>query len=165
MRIIIVGGLILLCAGFTAAQSGGNFSLTGSVIAGGGGGPSIGGPFLLTGTVGQPVSGQDAAAGQFTVSAGFWTTAPQLTTAATAGVSGRVVDSAGSPLRNAVITMRNSSGVVIVTRTNGFGYFAFDDVQTGDSYLVTIDARLHNFAPQVVAVRDSIAGLEFRAID
>jgi hypothetical protein len=53
-----------------AAQSGGQFAITRSVISGGGG-TSSGGPYVLSGTIGQPATGV-AEGGAYSVSAGFW---------------------------------------------------------------------------------------------
>ncbi|MHC4575485.1 MAG: hypothetical protein ACYS76_15395, partial [Planctomycetota bacterium] len=51
--VIILPALCLLVAGSAAAQSGGPYVLDWSSIDGGGG-QSSGGPYSLTGTVGQP---------------------------------------------------------------------------------------------------------------
>ena len=52
------------------AQTGGGFSLSGSVIAGGGG-TSTGGVFSVQGTLGQPVAG-GVSGGSFSMQSGFW---------------------------------------------------------------------------------------------
>lgn len=54
-----------------AQSSGGDFAITRSVIAGGGG-DSSGGLFRLRGTVGQSVAGDTASGGEFAVRGGFW---------------------------------------------------------------------------------------------
>ena len=164
MKIFSTLGIGLLCAASAAAQSGGNYTITQAVISNGGD-TSSAGPFSVTGTIGQPLAGGTSSSGNFGLNSGFWAASPNIVTAASVGVSGRVLDAAGAPLRNAVITMTNSSGVVIVTRTNNFGYFYVEDVEAGDAYVVTVDLRSHHFAPQVIMVRDSISGLEFRSLD
>ncbi|MFL6375044.1 MAG: carboxypeptidase-like regulatory domain-containing protein [Pyrinomonadaceae bacterium] len=156
--------LSLLLASVAAGQSGGTFAITQSVIAGGGGGPSTGGTFALTGTIGQGIAGSGASGGTFAVQSGFWTSGPLGTSAATVGVSGRVLDAAGGPLRNVIVSISDSTGSVIVTRTNAFGYFSFDEVQSGQTYIVSIAARTHQFVPQVLNVNDSLTGLEFKAL-
>lgn len=57
------------------AQSGGTFTITKSVTAGGGG-QSAGGTFVVDGTIGQPLAGTTSGGGTFTVESGFWTSAP-----------------------------------------------------------------------------------------
>jgi hypothetical protein len=164
MKAIFALTLLLLCAGIATSQSGGSFAITQSVIAGGGGGPSAGGTFSLTGTIGQSIAGANTSGGTFAVQAGFWNS-PLSTTAATVPISGRVLDAAGAPLRNVVVSITDSTGSVIVTRTNAFGYFGFDQVQSGQTYVVNISARAHTFATQVLSVNDSLTGLEFRSLD
>lgn len=53
------------------AQSGGNFTIVRSVIAGGGGN-SNGGVFNLDGTTGQCIAGSTSTGGLFSVASGFW---------------------------------------------------------------------------------------------
>ena len=57
MRISVLSLVFLsiVCAGTVSSQSGGTFTITKSVIAGGGGRTS-GGTFTLDGTIGQPVA-------------------------------------------------------------------------------------------------------------
>jgi hypothetical protein len=165
MKLGLTFVLSILLASLAAAQSGGSFAITQSVIAGGGGGPSLGGTFSVTGTIGQSVAGSTASGGSFAVEAGFWNNQALSPTAATVPIAGRVLDAAGNPLRNVVIALASSTGAVIVTRTNALGYFAFDEVQSGQTYIVSITARTHTFAPQVLSVTDSLTGLEFRSVD
>lgn len=71
---------LLICALFTvdastaiAQSSGGQFTITRSTIDNGGG-VSVGGQFVVTGTIGQSdASVQTASGGSFDLSGGFWT--------------------------------------------------------------------------------------------
>jgi hypothetical protein len=62
---------LCLCVSAVAAQSGGSFTITKSVIAGGGG-RATGGIFTLDGTIGQPIAGTQSAGATFTLISGFW---------------------------------------------------------------------------------------------
>ena len=65
--------IMLLCQSVTiGAQTGTNFSITKSNIAGGGG-SSTGSQFSLKGTIGQ-ITTQKSTSTNFEVSGGFWTT-------------------------------------------------------------------------------------------
>jgi hypothetical protein len=64
-------GASLLGTTRLSAQSGGEYRITASVIAGGGG-TSTGGMFAVTGTLGQPVAGGPLNGGTFTLGSGFW---------------------------------------------------------------------------------------------
>jgi hypothetical protein len=65
---------LLVAASGAAAQTGGGFDLSWSVI-GGGGGSSAGGTFDLTGTIGQADAGA-MTTGLFILAGGFWDAAP-----------------------------------------------------------------------------------------
>ncbi|MFK7957430.1 MAG: hypothetical protein AB8B96_15130 [Lysobacterales bacterium] len=69
MKSIAFALLITAVPGAIAQSSGGEFSITRSVVAAGG--TSSGGEFSLTGTIGQPVVARSQG-GQFSVSGGFW---------------------------------------------------------------------------------------------
>src|SRR6185295_4289680 len=77
---------IFLVAG-VAAQSSGTFTMTQSVIAGGGVQGATGGTFSLDSTTVQSVAGNAMGGSPFTVTSGFWNPTP---TASTVSVSGRV---------------------------------------------------------------------------
>ncbi len=70
MKSLAFALLITAVPGAIAQSSGGEFSITRSVIAAGGS-TSTGGDFSLTGTVGQSVVARSQG-GQFSVSGGFW---------------------------------------------------------------------------------------------
>ena len=53
------------------SQSGGNFTMNKSVIAGGGGHAS-GGSFVVDRTIGQSVAGTTSTGGSFSLGSGFW---------------------------------------------------------------------------------------------
>jgi hypothetical protein len=57
------------------------------------------------------------------------------TTAATVSVGGRVTTQAGSGLRNVVVTMTDSAGNQRTTRTTSFGYYRFEEVVAGETYI------------------------------
>jgi len=164
MKIISIAAFVVVFASIAAAQSGGPYQITQSVIAGGGG-DAAGGAFALTGTLGQSTAGQGASGGSFVLQTGFWAAAPAAPTAATVTVAGRVLDAAGNPLGNVMVIFTDSTNSVQVVRTNAFGYFTFSEMMSGETYLVNLSAKGRQFVPQVITVRDSLTGLEFRAID
>jgi hypothetical protein len=67
----IAGLLGFALLSMVAAQSGGPFTITKSVIATGGG-RSTAGVFTLDGTIGEPLAGTVSTGGTFKVSGGFW---------------------------------------------------------------------------------------------
>ena len=67
---LIFIGLALLALGTSVVFAQGSYSLSRSLIAGGGG-FSNGGVYGVQGTIGQPVAGT-ASGGQYDLSSGFW---------------------------------------------------------------------------------------------
>lgn len=146
----------------TVAQTGGPYAITQSVVAGGGSVIS-GGVYSLSGTAGQPTGGPLAPSGSYTHYGGFWTPPDLAPTAAMVSVSGRVTTADGSGIRNARLSLVDSSGAVRVVLTGQFGHFRFDDVPAGAIYTLTIVSRRFTFAGpvRVINVVDEIADIEF----
>ena len=83
--------------------------------------------------------------------------------AASASISGKVLTPTGRGLANAVVTMTNQNGQSISTRTSSFGYYRFDEVQSGETYIISVASRRYQFASQVVNVSESLDELNFVA--
>jgi Carboxypeptidase regulatory-like domain len=141
------------------AQTGGPFTVEKSVITAGG--TSAGGAFTVQGTAGQAATGNSQSQ-SFGVFGGFLTPtfAP---TAASVTVSGRVFTPSGAGLRNAVVTMTDMQGNLRSVRTTTFGYFRFEDVEAGGTYIFNVQSKSFQFAPQVVSVMEDISELNFTA--
>lgn len=84
-------------------------------------------------------------------------------TAASVSVSGRVLTNNGRGLMNATVTLTNASGITRTARTSTFGYFRFDDVEAGQTYIFSVSSKRYSFAPQVVTVTDDLTELNFTA--
>lgn len=48
--------------------------------------------------------------------------------------------------------------------TNAFGYYHFDEVQSGGTYLLNAQARGYTFTPRVLAVNDELTDLDLTAL-
>jgi len=87
-------------------------------------------------------------------------------TAGNASVSGRVTTADGRGMRNAVLTLTGDSlRTPLVTRTRAFGYYSFDGLQAGETYIVTIDSRNYTFGTpsQVLNLTGSLTDVNFQA--
>jgi hypothetical protein len=80
-------------------------------------------------------------------------------TAAPASIAGRVVSSTGTGIRNAIVSLNDNNGGVISTRTNTFGYFQFDSVQTGQTYVINVQAKGYTFAPRALSLTSDLTDL------
>lgn len=163
-KCFLFSGLIclLLMYSITVAQSGGSFTITKSVIAGGGGN-STGGTFVVDGTVGQSAAGTTSSGGTFQVTGGFWggTAAP----VSSVSVSGRVTTPAGLGLRNATVNLIDGAGVRRIATTSSFGIYIFDNVATGQTYTMTVGSKRYRFAPQFVSVAGTLTNIDFTGLE
>jgi hypothetical protein len=88
-------------------------------------------------------------------------------TATSAGVeiTGRVLTSDGRGLRNATVTMTDANGVVRTATTSSFGFYRFEGVAVGESYVMGVSSRSYRFTPRVVQVFDSMTDVDFIGLE
>lgn len=94
-----------------------------------------------------------------------WALSQLAPTAAGVSVRGRVSTSSGAGISRAVVRMDDSDGRGRMTITNTFGYFRFDNVTAGESYVVSVSHKRYRFTPRLVDVSNDISGLDFIAED
>jgi hypothetical protein len=81
-------------------------------------------------------------------------------TAASVTVSGRVM-SGKRGVSRATVYLTDQNGETRAAQTNSFGYYRFDEVAVGETYIVNVNAKRYQFNPQVVNVTDEINELNF----
>lgn len=86
-----------------------------------------------------------------------------IATASGVTVGGNVLTPEGRGVRGARVTITDNNGVARYALTGSFGRFQFDDVEPGQTYIVSIGSRRFTFSPQVVQVNDNVADLSFVA--
>jgi hypothetical protein len=165
-QIITAFSILMLLTANISAQSGGTFAITQSVIATGGQ-QSSSGIFAVDGTIGQSIAGESSANGGFDVRGGFWQIPAFAPTASMVSIGGRVRTAQGSGIRNVIVTLTEPNGAIRTAQTGSFGYFRFDGVAVGATYLIGVSAKRYAFAqPTIVrSVQDEIADLDFVADD
>ncbi len=85
-----------------------------------------------------------------------------LATAAGVEISGRVLSSAaGRGLRNATVTLTDQKGNVRTALASPYGQYRFDDVESGQTYIISVRSRRFTFAPRVLQITDSISNVDF----
>lgn len=85
-------------------------------------------------------------------------------TAALATVGGRIINDSGRGISRARVTLTNASGEARTVLTNSFGYYRFDEVSAGQTYILSVNHKLYNFTPQAVSVNEAIANFNFIAL-
>lgn len=86
-----------------------------------------------------------------------------LTSAAGVTVSGRVLTAAGRPVRNARVTLTGADGRTQIALTGAFGYYGFDSVPAGETYVIAAHSKRHSFAPRAVSINEAREDLDFVA--
>ena len=164
-QFFLSGTIILLLSIGATAQSGGQFTIEKSVIAGGGQN-SNGGQFSVENTNGQTVAGQNTTNATISLHAGFWNPDQFVPTAAEVIVSGRVTTANGSGIRNVRVTITNTNGESQTARTGSFGYFRFTEIPAGATYIFTAVAKRYTFSEssQVRTIVEDTDNINFVAL-
>jgi len=84
-------------------------------------------------------------------------------TAAHVSISGRVVTRDGLSISQASLVLTSQNGTVKTALTNPFGYFRFDDVEVGGTYLLEVAHKRFVFdtSPRVLSVQDELTDIDF----
>lgn len=106
------------------------------------------------------VAGNSGNPAQFSVARILGNIAP---TAANVSVSGRVLTPEGRGLMNAFVTFTDSQGQVKFARSNTFGYFRIEEIEAGQTYVISVQSKRYQFAPQILEVYDQIDKLYITA--
>lgn len=93
---------------------------------------------------------------------GLWQVPMILTpTAATVAVSGRVLSSGGVGVRGALVSITDTHGIQHSVMTNAFGYYTFNNVQSGENFVMRASARGYAFTPKTLSITDSLGDVDF----
>jgi hypothetical protein len=110
----------------------------------------------------------DTAANTFTINSlsnySDWTAGnPLAPTAAPASISGRVMTADGQPIYRARVTIIGQNGQPLSALTNAFGYYSIDGIETGATYLMTIEHKQYRFNARTITVNDNISNYDIVA--
>jgi antitoxin (DNA-binding transcriptional repressor) of toxin-antitoxin stability system len=86
-------------------------------------------------------------------------------TAASVSVSGRIITPQGRGVTNVVVTMTDSEGNTRSTVSTTSGYYRFDEVEAGSTYVITATGKRYTFSQpaQVVNISDATEEINFIA--
>lgn len=86
-------------------------------------------------------------------------------TAANVAISGRVTTTEGRGIRNARLVLTSPDGARRTATTSTFGYYAFDGVEVGQTYVLEAAAKRFTFAnpTRVFSLQDHVTGMDFAA--
>ena len=69
----------------------------------------------------------------------------------------------GRGVANAVVTYAGETGERKSAITNGFGYYRFEEVQSGQTYVFNVVSKRYTFAPRAVTVSEDLSEVNFEA--
>jgi hypothetical protein len=82
-------------------------------------------------------------------------------TAAGVTVSGRVTSASGQGIRNATVVLTDAAGNRRTATTGSFGFYSFEGVEAGATYVVGVTSKRFRFTPRTISVADSLADVDF----
>lgn len=164
MRYINVLKAAFVISIISVAASAQTFTIQRQIIADGGGTMSSA-EYTLDSTIGIPTAGDQQSVGNENAHVGFWfhEVAP---TAAAVSISGRVVDALGRGIPGAFLVLTDTAGLKKTVLTGAFGYYRFDDVVSGQAFVLSISAKQRHFANPSIMLQtgDEIRDLDFIAL-
>jgi hypothetical protein len=128
-----------------------------------GGGSSSAAGITLDSSFGQGVAGNVSTNGGVVIRSGFWAFESLAPTAANVSVGGRVMTLTGQGLPGVVVRIGSADGELGRTMTAAFGYYRFDNVPAGETYILQVSSKWYTFAEpvRVVSVVDEVSNLDF----
>lgn len=87
------------------------------------------------------------------------------TTAAGVAISGRVMTPGGGGLRNARVWITDASGGSREVLTSSLGYFSFEDIFPGETYVIGVTSKRYRFNTRVLQVVDTLTDVDFAALE
>ncbi|MCA1622379.1 MAG: lamin tail domain-containing protein [Acidobacteria bacterium] len=86
-------------------------------------------------------------------------------TAASVSIEGRVMTIKGRGISRAQITLTDAEGNTRLAMSNSFGYYRFFDIAAGETYILSIRSKSHQFAEptRVINVTEDLTGADFVA--
>jgi hypothetical protein len=88
---------------------------------------------------------------------------PTPAVAVSVSISGRVLSPEGQPIRNAVVTLDDQAGHTWTTITGSLGYYGFENVATGTTYLLNASAKRNRFTPVPITPTDNVSDFNLTA--
>jgi uncharacterized delta-60 repeat protein len=84
---------------------------------------------------------------------------------APASVTGKVSTPGGLGIRNAVVALTDPQGVRQTATTSSFGVFTFNNVATGQTYIISVSSKRYRFAARSLPVNENLTNVDFVGLE
>lgn len=84
-------------------------------------------------------------------------------TSAGVGIGGVVKSQLGNPVSNVQMTIANGDTVVAYAMTNAFGYYRFEGLPAGITYVITANSKRFRFAQRIISAGTDLTNIDFVA--
>ena len=92
-----------------------------------------------------------------------WSLGLLIPLAATATISGQVTTADGQAIARTRISITDSNGETKFALTSSFGYYRFDEIRVGETYIIQPQNKRYQFAPQIITLNEDLEKLNFTA--
>ncbi len=78
-------------------------------------------------------------------------------------LAGRVATASGRGIKDVHVRLNDGSGVIRAATTNAFGYYRFDDIEAGQTVVVSISSKRYRFSNpvRVISLADNAFDVNF----
>jgi len=84
-------------------------------------------------------------------------------TAVEVSIGGRVLTADGRGIFRARVSITDTAGETRTALTNPFGFYRFDEIPVGATYVLSVSHKRYQFSPQILTVTEDVAELNFIA--
>jgi hypothetical protein len=88
---------------------------------------------------------------------------PMAPTAAIVSVVGRIITAEGKGIARASVNLTDSNGQTLTTVSDLFGYYGFEAMAVGETYVFSVSSKDYLFTPQVINLNEDLSDLNFIA--
>lgn len=80
-------------------------------------------------------------------------------------ISGRVTNAVGQGVRGATVIVTDPSGIRRAATTGSFGFYMFENVEAGTSYVISVNSKRYRFAPQTLLITTNLTNIDFVGLE
>lgn len=94
-----------------------------------------------------------------------WTLAELAPTAAEVSLGGQVSTASGQGISRASVSLTKPNGETVTVLTNAFGYYRFDELEAGQTYIISINHKRHQFKSpiRIITIIEDVWDIDFHS--